>query len=134
MATRANIGYKQDDGSYRYIYTHWDGYPSHMGTTLLEHYTDPEKIKRLVENGSLSSIGPECDGAEGHTFNTPVKGQTIYYGRDRGETDVEPKTTMTRDDIHEQEFAYVYENGYWICSGACDIGWIPLSKAVLLEN
>lgn len=134
MATRANIGYMMDDGFYKFIYTHWDGYPSGMGAILLKHYTDPEKIVRLVENGALSSIGPECDGAEGHSFSTPVKGQTIYYGRDRGEEDTGPTITNDRDNIFEQEYAYVYEHGNWICRGGLAEEWIPLTKAMMLDQ
>lgn len=134
MATRSNVGYKKEDGTYRYIYCHWDGYPSGNGKILREHYQDPAKIIRLVENGDLSSLSIECDGAPGHTFNHPVDGQTVYYGRDRHEEDCEAKSTDDRNDIYQNEYAYVFEDGQWFCIGHMSDEWMPLDKAIFLSE
>lgn len=134
MATRSNIGYKKDDGTYRYVYCHWDGYPTGNGQILLDHYQDPEKIIRLVEGGYISSLAAECDGAEGHNFDNVVQGQTVYYGRDRNEDNVDPQTTTDRNEIYQNEYAYLYENGMWYCIGHLSDEWIPIEKAIILEK
>ena len=57
MATRSNIGARQKDGTIKAIYCHWDGYPESVGATLAEHYTEPEKVERLLDLGNFSSLG-----------------------------------------------------------------------------
>ena len=49
------------DGKYpaRSIYCHFDGYIAGVGKTLLNHYTDPEKVNDLMRLGDLSSLGKE---------------------------------------------------------------------------
>ena len=54
----SNIGIKSNvDGVISVIYCHSDGYLEHVGRTLIDHYTDPIKIKCLMELGDLSSLG-----------------------------------------------------------------------------
>ena len=60
MGTRSIIA-KRDGDAVRAIYCHWDGYPSGVGATLLEHYQDPEKIDRLLTLGDISGLGPNTD-------------------------------------------------------------------------
>lgn len=67
------------------IYCHWDGYPSHNGKLLLENYNTPEKVDALINMGSISILDKSMEAPEGHTFDTPVDGYTIFYHRDRGE-------------------------------------------------
>jgi hypothetical protein len=57
MATRSNIGARQQDGTIKAIYCHYDGYPEGVGATLAEHYTDPDKVARLLDLGGFSSLG-----------------------------------------------------------------------------
>lgn len=112
MSTNSKICIKTDDG-YIGIYCHNDGYPEHNGKILHEHYNTPEKIKELISPGDLSSLGPKCDKPDGHTFDTPVKGYCVYYGRDRGESNVYPETAVLYDDIASESYNYLYENGKW---------------------
>lgn len=53
MATRSVIGYMQADGSYVgcYCHTHYDGYPSGVGSNLLRMH--PEDIKTMVTAGIM---------------------------------------------------------------------------------
>lgn len=87
MSTRSVIAKKTTEG-YDAIYCHWDGYPSHHLPILTKHYNSDEKVDRLLENGSLSSLDEKCDKPEGHGFDNPIKGYCVYYGRDRGEKEV----------------------------------------------
>ena len=71
--------------SFRVIRVHFDGYLSNMGPILAKNFTDPEKVKKLFDLGDVSILAPEITRPVGHTFDNPVSGYTVFYGRDRGE-------------------------------------------------
>ena len=83
MATRSFISRATDDG-FEGVYCHWDGYLDGVGRLLLEHYSDPDKLARLLSFGDISSLDAEV-GWE-HDFDDRDDGCTTYYGRDRGES------------------------------------------------
>lgn len=83
MATRSLICKQSEDKTITGIYCHWDGYPDGVGETLKEHYVDPNKIDKLLELGSISSLAPEI--GDKHSFNKPTSGWVVAYHRDRGE-------------------------------------------------
>lgn len=137
MATRSRIGMLQSDGSVKSIYCHWDGYPQNNGNILFEHYTDIEKVKSLIELGSISSLGKNInpdpiggitikyslsDGysnvpANGvHTFDNPQVDVTVAYHRDRGETDLDfriddSESEFIKSDL--EEWGYLFKDGKW---------------------
>lgn len=100
MATRSFIIAPTGDSLYRGIYCHWDGYPEGVGATLAEHYTDEEKIDRLIKLGSLSSLGERVEPSDSaaHSFSSPEEGTTVAYHRDRGE-DLSIAEGCTLDEI-----------------------------------
>jgi len=118
MSTRADIIVRRTDDKWARVYLHFDGYPDGAGRTLFESYNDQDRAELLVSGGDMSSLAESCDCPEGHTFDTRVDGYTVYYGRDRGETDCEasvfdsvseawpPKDTWT-------EFTYVWDGYRW---------------------
>lgn len=118
MGTRANVGILLPDNQILSIYTHWDGYVSHHGSILLEHYNTKEKVEELLKEGYISSLGERCDKPEAHSYDTPIKGYTVYYGRDRQEDwdDIKPKI-VSKGKFHQQEFAYYFDPNkncwYW---------------------
>ena len=57
MGTRSMIGMVEADGSVSAIYCHWDGYLSHNGKILDEHYDSDIKVAELIALGNLSSLG-----------------------------------------------------------------------------
>jgi len=93
MSTRSRIYTKaSSEGKYpaRSIYCHFDGYIAGVGKTLLNHYTDPEKVNDLMRLGDLSSLGKEI--GEKINFNDRIEQdefgnllQCKAYTRDRGE-------------------------------------------------
>jgi hypothetical protein len=115
MSTHSNIIVERSDGSAKKVYVHFDGYPSGIGRTLVEHYTTQEQAEAVVL-GDISSLGPRCDGCPGHSYETKVPGQTVYYGRDRGEEDVDgevfPSLKEALLNISEY-YAYVWTQGEW---------------------
>ena len=85
MATRSRIGMEQEDGSVKSIYCHFDGYPSHNGRILNESFKDHDKVKSLIDLGDISFLREEIEPTGPHSFNSPQKGVTVAYHRDRGE-------------------------------------------------
>ena len=124
MATRSRIGIELTNGSILSAYHHWDGYPEHNGQILNDHYTDTDKIARLVGLGDLSSLGPEI--GEVHDFESGPSDLGLFedwcmaYGRDRGETGTEPRHF---DDVKAWtealegswcEWAYLWDGENWL--------------------
>lgn len=64
MATRSMIYKEQQDGTLKGIYCHWDGCLEYNGSILLEHYSDPEKLEKLLALGDISSLGEELETSE----------------------------------------------------------------------
>ena len=97
MATRSTIALEFADGTVQQVYCHWDGYLDHNGKILQEHYSDPFKLRELIDLGDLSSLRPNI--GEKHAFSQfelraeEVAGYKLltenmctFYGRDRGES------------------------------------------------
>ena len=57
MGTRCMIGMVEADGSVSAIYCHWDGYLSHNGKLLDQHYDSDIKVAELLALGDLSALG-----------------------------------------------------------------------------
>lgn len=127
MATRAYIGVQCDDGIHA-VYCHWDGYPEHAGRILKDHYSDFMKLCTLINHGDVSSIGPEL--GEKHSFDWFLDQKDLYeknkdlwttfYGRDRGEKDVDHRLYASEQSFLNgasgayAEYAYLFDNGNWI--------------------
>jgi len=128
MGTRSTIALQYEDGSVKQIYAHWDGYLSHNGKILYEHYTDIEKIKHLMDLGPISSLGEEI-GVK-HDFDDrsdQFKMMCNAYGRDRDEDFSEAShyddlksyvadLSLSAMQSTSQEFNYLYMHGQWMVS------------------
>lgn len=121
MSTRSNIAYINEKGIVRSVYCHFDGYLEGVGKTLLTHYNSFDLAKKLVEPGDISHVEPSCDKPEGHTFDTPVEGYTVYYGRDRGEPNSDPLSSeeyLVGGRLHytglKEFITYLFKDGRWL--------------------
>ena len=131
MATRSMIGVMHGDKC-KAVYCHWDGYLSHNGRILFEHY-DSAKANHLVSLGDISSLRKTI--GEKHPFSSidtdnlsyekyqEIYGEmTTFYGRDRGETGVDFKTFDTYKEMVEYgsdvgaEYYYIMKDGQWYYS------------------
>jgi hypothetical protein len=116
MATRSFISRSIETG-FEGVYCHWDGYPEYVGAMLHEHWSDPEKIEKLIELGDISTLGSEI--GEVHDFDDRATEATTFYGRDRGETEVDRKFFAELDDLVGYagncgcEFIYLFDSGNW---------------------
>ena len=93
MATRSRIGLMLEDGTIKHSYCHYDGYPEGVGYTLVQNYSDIDKVKELLSFGDMSFIAPKVNPEGEHSFNNPEKDVTVFYGRDRGDADIDSVTT-----------------------------------------
>ena len=120
MATRSNIGIVNDDGSVTGIYCHWDGYPENNGKLLLKHYNNSGIVNELMDLGDLSSLNKNlyCDD-NNHSFNNPVDGVCVAFGRDRGEKNADSKSFTNISEFEKYanrttaDYQYLFNNGKW---------------------
>ena len=89
MGTRSTIALEYADGTVGQVYCHWDGYLEHNGMILYKHYSDPFKLRQLMDLGDLSSLG-ERIGTQ-HAFDQAPQGECTFYKRDRKENGVAQK-------------------------------------------
>jgi len=106
MATRSAIGYKLPTGEVRGIYCHWDGYVKNNGKLLQENYQAAYKIAQMVELGDMSALAAEI-------------ADCVYYGRDKGESDVATQTYNDVDDFVTHyadgvQYMYLWNGNEWI--------------------
>jgi len=56
MSTRAAIGYKAADGKVVTIYSHYDGYPSHVGKILKEFHSSDAALHKLISGSHIRNF------------------------------------------------------------------------------
>ena len=128
MGTRSAIGYKTPQGKIRAKYSHYDGYPAGVGRTLLNHYTEARKIAQMVELGDQSFLAEEIFPKGEHSFSKPEEGVTVFYGRDRGEKDVDAQEFETVQEFVEYytgagcEYFYLHTANGWIVHDRYHVG------------
>lgn len=156
MGTRSRIGVMHGDNC-KSVYCHWDGYLEHNGRILMEHY-DSAQANHLVALGDLSSLGkllgekhpfskydikdddPERDATLALVERAETENWCTFYGRDRGETGTEFKTTDTFEKFLEladgcgAEFYYIMKDGEWYCGTTYGSDAKLGSKLVLLAE
>ena len=150
MGTRSRIGVMHGDKC-KSVYCHWDGYLSHNGRILQEHY-DSSKANHLVALGDISSLGKEI--GEKHAFSQfelraeevqaykeLTENWTTFYARDREEKDVDFKVSQSFDEFLElvegtgAEYFYIMRDGVWYCGSRYAVeGMIPDTLYVLSEQ
>ena len=125
MGTRSTIALEFADGTVQQVYCHWDGYLDHNGKILAEHYSDPFKLRELIDLGDMSSLGinigvqhpfsPHFDEGSKLAYEKAMElGSCTFYGRDRGEKGVSAKQFKSYADYvanHQyEEYEYILRN------------------------
>ena len=106
MSTRWQIAAKLSDGRCACIYLHSDGYPSHALETLKNHYTNQEKIDRLIALGDCLGIGPEI--VDCAPFSTATDSS---YGEDTSPTYGKSLKAVADQHRHGDERHRYFWNG-----------------------
>ena len=155
MGTRSTIAIEFADGSVSQVYCHWDGYLAHNGDLLNTHYRDPFKVRDLIDQGSISSLGCEIGSKRpfgpAYSEQDPVKkaavqaaidaadaaGWSIIYARDRGE-DLDVNRYQNADEYfdcsQQEEYDYILRNvnGIAVWYVRCDATgntWVTMAEA-----
>jgi len=127
MGTRSRIAVMHGDNC-KSVYCHWDGYLEYNGSILQKHY-DSAKANNLVALGDLSSLKPEIGiqhafgyhGTEisAEDYEKQFGNMCTFYGRDRGESNVEFQTDTDFESFIERvqgngcEWYYIMRDGVW---------------------
>lgn len=139
MGTRSTIALEFADGTVEQVYCHWDGYLEHNGRILAEHYSDPFKLRDLIDLGDMSSLG-ERIGTQ-HAFDKAPKGECTFYKRDRNESGCEAKKFKDFNDYkanHQyEEYEYILRNvegkATWFVADHSD-RYVQLEAALFEED
>jgi hypothetical protein len=131
MGTRSTIALEFADGTVQAVYCHWDGYLEHNGQILLKHYSDPFKLRDLIDLGGFSSLEATVEGTA-----------TTAYTQ-RGEELSIQKFKDIQDyyaNVYGEEYDYILSMNwegkaqwyvrYWDTQG----NWIPLEMAFINEQ
>ena len=105
MATRSYIGRLTEDKQVFFVYCHFDGYPSGVGTTLRENYDRPKDVFNLLSFGDISVLAPTVE-------------QSFFYGRDRKEPGTEQQQ-VTYDEFMSEKIEYRYLFDEYIEEWSC---------------
>ncbi|NJO50835.1 MAG: hypothetical protein HC840_16860 [Leptolyngbyaceae cyanobacterium RM2_2_4] len=116
MGTRSHISVEFPDKTYKTIYCHWDGYPSHNGVVLHNHYGDFERAKSLVEMGDMSFLDITLE-------------KSTFYHRDRQE-DLNVTAHTNWDELQDfldgnYHYVFDYEKKLWLCDAGEGYETIP---------
>jgi len=122
VSTRSSIAYLNKDGSVDSVYCHFDGYPEGVGSCLVNCHNNDEDAKHIIELGDMSHIEEKLDPDGPHSFDNPQHGVTVFYGRDRGEKNVDSRHWECFDDwfemapdIYDADFCYWWDGDMWHC-------------------
>jgi hypothetical protein len=155
MGTRSTIALEFADGTVEQVYCHWDGYLDHNGAILRDNYTDPFKLRDLIDLGDMSSLGPNI--GEKHDFDIQAKYGTpeyeaeaeakrqmcTFYGRDRGEMNTKARKYANAqvyfNEAQQEEYDYILRNiegtaTWFVRCYSTDGAWIELHEAEALEK
>ena len=148
MGTRSTIALEFADGTVEQVYCHWDGYLEHNGKILAEHYSDPFKLRDLIDLGGLSSL--RRDIGEKHAFSQfdlpkeeveafvkRTENMCTFYARDRGEKLSAHKFVDFQDYLAHhsyEEYEYILrKDGNWYVQ-CHDDPYVTLKSAIADEQ
>ena len=139
MGTRSTIALEFADGTVQQVYCHWDGYLDHNGRILQEHYSDPFKLRDLIDMGDMSSLG-ERIGTQ-HAFEKAPEGECTFYLRDRKESGCGAKKFKDFEDYIEnhqyEEYEYILRcvdgKAVWFVKCHSE-DWKTLEQALIEET
>lgn len=119
MPTRSYIVKENPDGTYTGIYCHCDGYLTHNGAMLIDHYATKERVDKLLSLGDLKFLAEniEPDPSLPHSVNEPQDGVCAFYGRDGGEKgsgSISLDLKELDDPFQGIDYTYVFgKDGKW---------------------
>ena len=121
MATRSTIAVIDNDGTVKQVYCHWDGYLSYNGRLLKQEYNSLKLANELVSFGDMSILAENINPTHpDHSYDSAQEGVCVYYGRDRGESNTDPKVFKDLNEFldkrMDEEYNYLFKDGQWLVS------------------
>ena len=107
MATRALIGFIDDDRQLVTTYNHYDGYPEYLGKVLDKHFNDRERAERVASTGYISSIDIDTGDIDSKYQEDPDKEELIG---DPYEAGLQIGTLV---DQYGGDYGYIWFKGKW---------------------
>ena len=106
MATRALIGYFDDDRVLTSTYNHYDGYPDHLGKMLDKYFSNEELAKKIAGTGYISYIDDDGNIESKNKMNP----ERTELGRDLDWEDALFEMAKLIDN-YGADFAYIWYEG-----------------------
>ena len=125
MGTRSTIAIEFADASVSQIYCHWDGYLENNGQILRDNYTDPFKVRELIDLGDFSALR--------ETVEETREGCYSQRGEDCG-----ARRYMNVDeyfaDCQQEEYDYLLteRTGWLVRCYASNGKWVTMAEAQAL--
>jgi hypothetical protein len=128
MGTRSTIAIEFADNSVSQIYCHWDGYLENNGQILRDNYTDPFRVRELIDLGDFSSLR--------ETVEETKEGCYSQRGEDCG-----ARRYMNVDeyfaDCQQEEYDYILREVegkavWFVRCYATDGAWVTMTEAQAL--
>lgn len=129
MSTRSFIITKTEDGKYKGVYCHFDGYPKGVGKKLDRYYTNQEIVDKLISFGALSVLDKNIEPTSNqrHNFEHKAENVSVFYHRDRGDAwdECKPLIFNDVDEIFNRctgvDYIYIFSNNCWHVAAHWDV-------------
>ena len=125
MGTRSTIALEFADGTVQAVYCHWDGYLEHNGQILLKHYSDPFKLRDLIDLGGFSSLEATVEGTASTAYTQ--RGEELCVNRYKNADEY-------FDCCQQEEYDYILRNVngvavWFVRCYATDGVWVTMAEA-----
>ena len=131
MGTRSTIALEFADGTVQAVYCHWDGYLEHNGQILLKHYSDPFKLRDLIDLGGFSSLEATVEGTATTAYTQ--RGEELSIQKFK---DIEDYYK----NVYGEEYDYILSKNWegkaqwYVRHYGTQENWIPLEMAIKDEQ
>jgi bifunctional DNA-binding transcriptional regulator/antitoxin component of YhaV-PrlF toxin-antitoxin module len=129
MGTRSTIALEFADGTVSQVYCHWDGYLEHNGDILTQYYSDPFKLRELIDLGDFSSL---CATVE------ETKEGAYHFSRDEDYVVRRYKDVVDYfEECQQEEYDYILRNvdgkaTWFVRCYATENRWVVFEEAQAL--
>lgn len=119
MGTHSLIAKQIDTDTYRTVFCQMNGHLEFQGAMLLEKFSTPEQVDRILDLGDLYLLYPilEPDSALPHTLDSPQKNVTVAFQREFGYEDMAARNyTLEELGGYDELIEFVYimnQKGEW---------------------
>ncbi len=128
MGTRSTIAIEFADNSVSQIYCHWDGYLENNGQILRDNYTDPFKVRELIDLGDFSALRDTVEETKEGCYSQRGEDCTARRYMD---------VTEYFADCQQEEYDYILRNVeakavWFVRCYATDGLWVTMGEAQAL--